>query len=98
MVHPNILRICGLDPDEWQGFAFGLGVDRLAMLKYGMPDLRDMFAADTRWLAHYGFSAFADAQPGLGPELRRGAMKFTLSWLKDAPETDATRRPRSSRP
>ena len=59
MVHPNVLRNCGLDPDEWQGFAFGFGVDRLAMLKYGVPDLRDMFAADTRWLAHYGFSAFA---------------------------------------
>jgi phenylalanyl-tRNA synthetase alpha chain len=59
MVHPNILRTCGLDPDEWQGFAFGMGVDRLGMLKYGMPDLRDVFAADTRWLSHYGFSAFA---------------------------------------
>jgi phenylalanyl-tRNA synthetase alpha chain len=59
MVHPNILRGCGLDPDEWQGFAFGLGADRLAMLKYGMPDLRDMFSADTRWLGHYGFSAFS---------------------------------------
>ena len=59
MVHPNVLRACGIDPDEYQGFAFGMGVDRLAMLKYGMPDLRDMFAADTRWLAHYGFSAFA---------------------------------------
>ena len=45
MVHPNVLRNCGLDPDEWQGFAFGFGVDRLGMLKYGMPDLRDMFAA-----------------------------------------------------
>ena len=51
MVHPNILRICGLDPDEWQGFAFGIGIDRLGMLKYGMPDLRDVFAADIRWLA-----------------------------------------------
>ena len=59
MVHPNVLRNCGLDPDEWQGFAFGFGVDRLAMLKYGVPDLRDMFAADTRWMSHYGFSAFA---------------------------------------
>jgi phenylalanyl-tRNA synthetase alpha chain len=59
MVHPNILRTCGLDPDEWQGFAFGLGIDRLGALKYGMPDLRDMFASDVRWLAHYGFSAFA---------------------------------------
>ncbi|AWM76678.1 phenylalanine--tRNA ligase subunit alpha [Phenylobacterium parvum] len=59
MVHPNVLRNCGLDPDVWQGFAFGCGVDRLGVLKYGMPDLRDMFAADGRWLAHYGFSAFA---------------------------------------
>src|ERR1700761_5346555 len=58
MVHPNILRACGLDPDQWQGFAFGMGVDRLGMLKYGMPALRDVFAADVRWLAHYGFSAF----------------------------------------
>ena len=58
MVHPNVLRNCGLDPDEWQGFAFGFGVDRLGMLKYGMPDLRDMFAADVRWLEHFGFSAF----------------------------------------
>ena len=55
MVHPNVLRACGLDPDEYQGFAFGMGVDRLAMLKYGIPDLRDFFAADTRWLEHYGF-------------------------------------------
>lgn len=58
MVHPNILRTCGLDPDEWQGFAFGFGIDRLGTLKYGMPDLRDMFANDVRWLDHYGFSAF----------------------------------------
>ncbi len=55
MVHPNVLRNCGLDPDEYQGFAFGMGIDRLAMLKYGIPDLRDFFAADTRWLQHYGF-------------------------------------------
>jgi phenylalanyl-tRNA synthetase alpha chain len=66
MVHPNVLRNCGLDPDEWQGFAFGFGVDRLGALKYGMPDLRDMFAADTRWLAHYGFSPFAMPNPGTG--------------------------------
>ncbi|MBU4433782.1 MAG: phenylalanine--tRNA ligase subunit alpha [Alphaproteobacteria bacterium] len=59
MVHPNVLRACGIDPDEYQGFAFGMGVDRLGMLKYGMPDLRDMFSSDSRWLAHYGFSAFA---------------------------------------
>ncbi|MBX9576554.1 MAG: phenylalanine--tRNA ligase subunit alpha [Caulobacteraceae bacterium] len=59
MVHPNVLKSCGLDPEEWQGFAFGMGVDRLAMLKYGIPDLRPMFEADVRWLAHYGFSPFA---------------------------------------
>ena len=59
MVHPNVLRNVGLDPNEWQGFAFGFGIDRLGMLKYGMPDLRDMFASDTRWLSHYGFSPFA---------------------------------------
>lgn len=57
MVHPNVIRNCGLDPDEWQGFAFGTGVDRLAMLKYGMDDLRAFFDGDLRWLRHYGFAA-----------------------------------------
>jgi len=66
MVHPTVLRNCGLDPDEWQGFAFGFGIDRLGMLKYGMPDLRDMFASDVRWLEHYGFSAFAAPNPATG--------------------------------
>lgn len=61
MVHPNVLTACGLDPEEYQGFAFGMGVDRLAMLKYGMPDLRDMFASDPRWLGHYGFSPLVQA-------------------------------------
>ena len=56
MVHPNVLKACGLDPDEYQGFAFGMGVDRLAMLKYGIPDLRAFFAGDTRWIEHYGFA------------------------------------------
>ena len=55
MVHPNVMRNCGLDPDEYQGFAWGLGIDRIAMLKYGMPDLRPFFEADVRWLSHYGF-------------------------------------------
>ncbi|MGJ0425374.1 phenylalanine--tRNA ligase subunit alpha [Methylocystis sp.] len=55
MVHPNVLKNCGIDPDRYQGFAFGVGVDRLAMLKYGMSDLRAFFDADTRWLEHYGF-------------------------------------------
>ena len=66
MVHPNVLRNCGLDPDQWQGFAFGFGVDRLGMLKYGMPDLRDMFASDVRWLEHFGFSAFQAPNPATG--------------------------------
>ena len=57
MVHPNVLRNCGLDPERYQGFAFGMGLDRIAMLKYGIPDLRDMFAADLRWMRHYGFTA-----------------------------------------
>jgi phenylalanyl-tRNA synthetase alpha chain len=57
MVHPKVIANCGLDPDEWQGFAFGTGVDRLAMLKYGMHDLRAFFDGDLRWLRHYGFRA-----------------------------------------
>ena len=57
MVHPRVIANCGLDPDEWQGFAFGCGIDRLAMLKYGMDDLRAFFDGDLRWLRHYGFSA-----------------------------------------
>jgi len=57
MVHPRVIADCGLDPDEWQGFAFGTGVDRLAMLKYGMSDLRAFFDGDIRWLKHYGFRA-----------------------------------------
>jgi phenylalanyl-tRNA synthetase alpha chain len=55
MVHPNVIRNCGLDPDAVQGFAWGMGIDRIAMLKYGMADLRAFFEADVRWLAHYGF-------------------------------------------
>jgi len=55
MVHPNVLKNCGLDPDEYQGFAWGMGIDRIAMLKYGMSDLRAFFEADVRWLNHYGF-------------------------------------------
>ncbi len=57
MVNRRVIANCGLDPDEWQGFAFGVGVDRLAMLKYGMDDLRAFFDGDLRWLAHYGFGA-----------------------------------------
>ena len=59
MVHPNVLANCGIDPREWQGFAFGMGVERVTMLKYGMPDLRPFFESDIRWLRHYGFSALS---------------------------------------
>ena len=69
MVHSNVLRNCGLDPDEVQGFAWGLGIDRIAMLKYGMPDLRAFFEADVRWLSHYGFRPldFPTLAGGLSP-------------------------------
>jgi phenylalanyl-tRNA synthetase alpha chain len=59
MVNRRVIANCGLDPDEWQGFAFGVGVDRLAMLKYGMDDLRAFFDGDLRWLSHYGFGALS---------------------------------------
>ncbi len=55
MVHPKVLAACGVDPDKYQGFAFGMGIERIAMLKYGIPDLRTFFDADMRWLRHYGF-------------------------------------------
>lgn len=55
MVHPNVLKNCGINPEEYQGFAFGMGVERIAMLKYGIPDLRTFFESDVRWLSHYGF-------------------------------------------
>ena len=55
MVHPKVIAMSGLDPERYQGWAFGMGLDRITMLKYGIPDLRDMFSADLRWLRHYGF-------------------------------------------
>jgi phenylalanyl-tRNA synthetase alpha chain len=57
MVHPKVLAASGVDPVKWQGFAFGMGIDRIAMLKYGIPDLRAFFESDLRWLRHYGFAA-----------------------------------------
>ncbi len=57
MVHPKVLAAAGVDPAKWQGFAFGMGIDRIAMLKYGIPDLRAFFESDLRWLRHYGFAA-----------------------------------------
>jgi len=57
MVHPRVLEMCGIDARRYQGFAFGFGLDRMAMLKYGAPDLRAFFDSDLRWLRHYGFAA-----------------------------------------
>jgi len=69
MVHPNVLTNCGLDPEEYQGFAFGMGIERIAMLKYGIPDLRTFYEADIRWLKHYGFVPLeaASLERGLTP-------------------------------
>ena len=69
MVHPNVLHAGGIDPDVWQGFAFGMGIDRIAMLKYGIPDLRAFFDSDLRWLRHYGFASLD--QPNLHSGLSR---------------------------
>ena len=69
MVHPKVLQAGGIDPAEWQGFAFGMGIDRIAMLKYGIPDLRAFFDSDLRWLRHYGFTALD--QPSLAAGLSR---------------------------
>lgn len=69
MVHPKVLEAGGIDPDNWQAFAFGIGIDRLAMLKYGIPDLRAFFDSDLRWLRHYGFAALD--QPNLQAGLSR---------------------------
>ncbi|HJU16478.1 MAG TPA: phenylalanine--tRNA ligase subunit alpha [Stellaceae bacterium] len=68
MVHPQVLRNCGIDPEIYQGFAFGMGIERIAMLKYGIPDLRTFYEGDLRWLSHYGFAAL-DV-----PSLVRGAL------------------------
>lgn len=65
MVHPNVLKNCGLDPERYQGFAFGMGIERITMLKYGIPDLRTFFEADLRWLKHYGFLPFDMPNPAL---------------------------------
>ena len=69
MVHPKVLAAGGINPEQWQGFAFGMGIDRIAMLKYGIPDLRSFFESDLRWLRHYGFSALD--QPTLHGGLAR---------------------------
>jgi phenylalanyl-tRNA synthetase alpha chain len=69
MVHPKVLANCGIDPDVYQGFAFGMGIERIAMLKYGIPDLRTFFDSDLRWLRHYGFQSLA--QPNLATGIGR---------------------------
>ena len=66
MVHPKVLKNCGIDSTKYQGYAFGMGVERLAMLKYGIPDLRTFYDSDLRWLRHYGF------MPLEAPSLVRG--------------------------
>jgi phenylalanyl-tRNA synthetase alpha chain len=68
MVHPKVLQNCGIDPNEFQGFAFGMGIERIAMLKYGIPDLRTFYDSDLRWLRRYGFL------PLDIPSLVRGAL------------------------
>jgi phenylalanyl-tRNA synthetase alpha chain len=65
MIHPNVLKNCNIDPNEYQGFAFGMGIERVAMLKYGIPDLRSFYDTDVRWLQHYGFSAFEALMEGV---------------------------------
>jgi hypothetical protein len=80
MVHPNVLRACGIDPDVYQGFAWGMGIDRIAMLKYGMSDLRQLFDSDVRWLSHYGFKPLDDPDAGGRAEL---VEIHTVSWLKE---------------
>ena len=80
MVHRKVLENCGIDPHRYQGFAFGFGLDRMAMLKYGIPDIRSFFESDLRWLKHYGFAALDI--PTLDGGLSQ--MKFTLSLAERA--------------
>ncbi len=67
MVHPTVLKNCGIDPDKYQGFALGFGIDRIAMLKYGIPHVKSFFDSDLRWMKHYGFSILN--QPGMATGL-----------------------------
>ena len=85
MVHPNVLKNAKVDPKKYQGFAFGMGIDRLAMLKYGINDLRAFFETDYRWLSHFGFD------PLDVPTNYRGLkqMIITLPWLKEHLKTNA---------
>ena len=78
MVHPRVLANCGIDPRVWQGFAFGMGVERVAMLKYGMADLRPFYESDVRWAAPLRLQPARPGRPARGCL----GMKFTLSWLQ----------------
>ena len=91
MVHPRVLANCGIDPREWQGFAWGMGVERIAMLKHGMPDLRPFFESDIRWLRHYGFNPLAPDHAA------RGGVSDEVHPLlaEDAPRDRCHARPRS---
>ncbi|WP_197283157.1 phenylalanine--tRNA ligase subunit alpha [Novosphingobium sp. ST904] len=88
MVNRRVIEFAGLDPDEWQGFAFGIGIDRLAMLKYGMDDLRAFFDGDVRWLSHYGFSALdvptLSGASALRPERGKDLENEVLAFLAQA--------------
>ncbi len=89
MVHPKVLANCGIDPSEYQGFAFGMGIERVAMLKYGIPDLRTFYDFDLRWLRHYGFLPLDIPSLVRGPLPGCSGMKTTLAWLKTHLDTDA---------
>ena len=85
MVHPNVLRTCGIDPDVYQGFAWGMGIDRIAMLKYGMPTCAQFSRPMCAGSNHYGFKPLDCPDAGGRVE---SIMKFTLSWLKEHLDTD----------
>ena len=85
MVHPNVMRNCGLDPDEYQGFAWGMGIDRIAMLKYGMPDLRAFFDADVRWLVALRLPPARFPDAGRGIEFVTLAGSSAMAWWFDRP-------------
>ena len=84
MVHPNVFELSGVNNKTLKGFAFGMGIERLSMLKYGMPDLREFYESNLKWLHHYGFS-FLKPLISVG-----GKMKFTIGWLKDYLEFDSS--------
>ena len=90
MVHPNVLRACGIDPDVYQGFAWGMGIDRIAMLKYGMSDLRQLFESDVRWLSPLRLQAARrpDARRERAESCERRVKVHPLSWLKEHLDTD----------